>query len=279
MITALDDPRLELARKTVGAIRIVPDPTLPPRLLRLVDTRGQAYLAKQHTRHDRYAQEAQAYLMWQQLLRGYTAQLIGRQDSTYTLLFTALPGDCAAAVEHDTAEEEREHHAAGLVLGTLHRATSMGTSNAIGSELAQRLRSWTAKADQADLISTSERRWLLHSATRLADSSMDSSICHLDYQPRNWLVAAGRFWICDFEHTRRDARVRDFARLEYRRWQAMPHLREAFSDGYGAQLTRTEQQLLELFGAIEAATALVRGHEQDDIALRAHGGSVLSRLK
>ncbi|MGA5506944.1 phosphotransferase [Streptomyces umbrinus] len=128
-------------------------------------------------------------------------------------------------------------------------------------------------------MSTSERRWLLHSATRLGDSSMDSSICHLDYQPRNWLVAPGRFWVCDFEHTRRDARVRDFARLEYRRWQAIPRLREAFFDGYGAQLTGIEQQLLELFGAIEAATALVRGHEQDDGALRAHGRSVLARLK
>ena len=39
MITAYDDPRMELARQTVGAVHIVADPVLPPHLLHLVDVR------------------------------------------------------------------------------------------------------------------------------------------------------------------------------------------------------------------------------------------------
>nr|WP_241779626.1 hypothetical protein [Streptomyces natalensis] len=106
---------------------------------------------------------------------------------------------------------------------------------------------------------------------------MDSAICHLDYQPRNWHVGVG-FWTFDFEHMRRDARIRDFARLEFRHWQAAPQLREAFFTGYGSRLTDTEQRLLERFGAIEAVTAIVRGHEQGDAVLSAHGHTVLAQL-
>ncbi|MEV8626947.1 hypothetical protein [Streptomyces sp. NPDC051079] len=68
------------------------------------------------------------------------------------------------------------------------------------------------------------------------------------------------------------------ARLEFRRWQAAPNLRTAFFAGYRQPLNDTEQRLLESFGAIEAVTALVRGYEQDDPALSAHGRTVLARL-
>jgi Ser/Thr protein kinase RdoA (MazF antagonist) len=82
----------------------------------------------------------------------------------------------------------------------------------------------------------------------------------------------------DFEHCRPDARVRDFARLEHRHWTGQPHLRDAFFAGYGRLLSDAEQQLLRLFGAIEAVTALVRGHETGDAELSAHGRALLTRL-
>ncbi|MFG2651242.1 hypothetical protein [Streptomyces sp. NPDC048436] len=50
----------------------------------------------------------------------------------------------------------------------------------------------------------------------LDPSRMDSTVCHLDYQTRNWLVG-DVFGACGFERMRRDSRVRDFARLEFRR--------------------------------------------------------------
>ncbi|MEW1722074.1 aminoglycoside phosphotransferase [Streptomyces sp. NPDC093109] len=277
MITAYDDPRIELARQTVGAVTIVPDPTLPPHVLHLVDLRGNGYFAKQHGRYTRYEQEAHAYQAFSHHLGGRAPELVGRQASTRTLLLTAVPGQSGAVLRPGSDEEAKAHHDAGVALQSLHRATIHRATGAIGVELADRLRHWAAKAEHTALVSRAERSRLMEVADELAGTPMDSAICHLDYQPRNWRVGEG-FWTLDFEHMRRDARIRDFARLEFRRWQAAPRLREMFFTGYGSYPTDTEQRLLERFGAIEAATALVRGHEQGDDALIAHGRTVLSRL-
>lgn len=277
MISCSDDPRLDLARGALGAVRIVHDLILPPRVLRLVNADGNEFFAKQHSERDRYTRELHAYLTWGSHLIGHVPRVVGRQDQTCTLLLTAVPGVRVDTVTPGSPEEEQAHYEAGRVMGKLHRATSVPRSGAVGTELAQRLRDWIARADRADLISTIERDHLTHSADVLTNTRMDSAVCHLDYQPRNWLLGDA-FGLCDFEHMRRDARVRDFARLEFRRWQAAPNLRAAFFAGYGRPLNDTEQRLLESFGAIEAVTALVRGHEQDDLALSAHGRTVLARL-
>ncbi|MFI1979321.1 phosphotransferase [Streptomyces wedmorensis] len=277
MITLFDDPRLNLARGALGAVRVVHDPLLPSRVLRLVDAEGNEFFAKQHSERERYVRELQAYLSWGAHLIGHVPRLVSQQDMTCTLLLTAVPGVRADTLAPGSPEEERGHYEAGRVLGKLHRATSVPPSGAVGTELAQRLRDWIARADRVGLISAVERNGLSHSADDLANTPMDSATCHLDYQPRNWLVG-DTFGLCDFEHMRRDARIRDFARLEFRRWQAAPNLRTAFFAGYGQPLSETEQRLLESFGAIEAVTALVRGHEQDDPALSAHGRNVLARL-
>ncbi|GAA2651469.1 hypothetical protein GCM10010400_03570 [Streptomyces aculeolatus] len=277
MITVADDPRMQLARDVLGAVEIAPDPLLPPRVLRLVTSDGRHFVAKQHAQPARYARELHAYRAWGAHLSDHAPTLVGRDDTTRTLLLTALAGDRADTVAPGSSEEELAHHQAGHVLGTLHRSTSMPQGGAVGAALAERLRSWIDQAAHAQLIDTAEQDLLNHHAAILDTSLMDSTICHLDYQPRNWLVGDA-FGVCDFEHMRRDARIRDFARLEFRRWQAAPHLRTAFLDGYGRPLTDTERRLLESFGAIEAITALVKGHQENDLTLSTHGRTVLSRL-
>ncbi|MEV5485557.1 MULTISPECIES: phosphotransferase [Streptomyces] len=277
MSTAYDDPRIQLARQTVGAVSIVADPTLPPHLLQLIDTRGNTYFAKQHRSQARYVQETHAYLTWRRHLQDHAPELVGRQDSMHILLLTAVPGRSGDALLPGSDEEERAHHDAGAALRALHQATCRRSTGDMGDKLAVRLRSWVARADRADLLSGTERNLLLQIADELAGTRMDSAVCHLDYQPRNWRIGDG-FWAFDFEHMRRDARIRDFARLAFRHWQAAPRLREVFFTGYGGRLTDTEQRLLERFGAIEAVTAIVRGHEQGDAVLSAHGRTVLSHL-
>jgi Ser/Thr protein kinase RdoA (MazF antagonist) len=277
VITVADDPRIQLAHDVLGAVEIVPDSLLPPRVVRVIDADGHHFIAKQHDEHDRYARELHAYRTWGTHLDGHAPKLVGRHDATRTLLLTALAGDRADTVAPGSPKEELAHHEAGRVLGKLHRATSMPQGGAVGAVLAERLQSWIDRAVHADLLNTAELSLLSHHAAILDNSLMDSAVCHLDYQPRNWL-AGDAFGICDFEHMRRDARIRDFARLEFRRWQAAPHLRTAFLAGYGSPLSDTELRLLESFGAIEAATALVKGHKENDLTLSTHGRTVLSRL-
>ncbi|MEU8269698.1 hypothetical protein AB0B89_21390 [Sphaerisporangium sp. NPDC049002] len=82
----------------------------------------------------------------------------------------------------------------------------------------------------------------------------------------------------DFEHARLDARVRDFARLEHRRWKLSPHLRREFFAGYGQPPHEEEHDLLARLGVIEALTALVRGHERGDSQLVAYGRTLISQF-
>ncbi|MFI5662253.1 phosphotransferase [Streptomyces sp. NPDC051684] len=268
---------MRLAHHCLGTVEIAPDPLLPPRGMRLVADGGRHFIAKQHAQRDRYAGELRAYEAWGTHLTGHAPKLVGRDDATLTLLLTALAGDRADSAAPDSAQEELAHREAGHVLGKLHRATPMPQGGAVGAALVARFRSWIARAVHADLIDATEENLLEHHAAILGTSQMDSAVCHLDYQPRNWLLG-DTFGICDFEHMRRDARVRDFARLEFRHWQAAPHLRAAFFEGYGRPPNDAERRLLESFGAIEVATALVKGHQENDPALSAHGRTVLSRL-
>ncbi|MFE2578888.1 phosphotransferase [Streptomyces sp. NPDC059378] len=277
MITAPVDPRLELARDRVGAVRVIPDSSLPSRLLQLADGQGRRYFAKQHTGRTRYVQEVHAYRIWAPHLTRHVPELVGSHDSTHTLLVTALSGTSADTVAPGSSEEELAHYEAGRILRLLHQATLIPRSETIGPDLADRLARWIQRADEAGLISAAERVLLSVHQDVLASTLMDSAACHLDYQPRNWNIGES-FGVYDLEHMRRDARIRDFARLEFRRWQAAAQLREAFYSGYGRRPTDTEQRLLESFGAIEAVTALVRGNEQQDLALTTHGRTVLARL-
>jgi aminoglycoside phosphotransferase (APT) family kinase protein len=103
--------------------------------------------------------------------------------------------------------------------------------------------------------------------------------CHLDFQPRNWLVSrAGSLAIIDFEHARIDLPARDFVRLHFRVWPQRPDLRDAFFDGYGRPLTDVEDELIRHLGALDVVTSLVRGNETRDPQLTAFGRSTLRQL-
>jgi hypothetical protein len=275
----LDDPRLHLARQTVGAVRIIAEPNLPPRLLHVVDSRGRPYIAKRHADAQRFDQELRAYTTYLAVLRDTTPRLIAHHSSSRSLLLSMVPGRDCDGLTAGSDHQSHAHHQAGAALRRLHDCAADMPPGPVGPRLAERTRQWTNRADQAGLLSTAERHHLHSTALQLSGTAMDSTVCHLDFQPRNWrLNADGRFYILDFEHTRPDARVRDFARLEHRHWAYQPHLREAFFAGYGRSPSSADQQLLQLFGAIEAVTALVRGHETDDPALSAHGRTLLTRL-
>ncbi|WP_037911772.1 phosphotransferase [Actinacidiphila yeochonensis] len=277
-MTAVEDPRLRLAADVVGEVQAINGPDLPRRLLLVADSSGRRYVVKQHRSAHRFTQEVRAYTTYLTSLRDLTAELVAHDPSSRTLLLSYLPGDDCDSPTLTSAERSLSHHRAGAALRRFHDAVPQEQAELAGSYLADRMRQWTRRADQAGIISLDERRHLHAFALRLSSTAMQGSICHLDYQPRNWRLHRDEFFIVDFEHCRPDARVRDFARLEHRRWTGQPHLRDAFFAGYGRLLSDAEQQLLRLFGAIEAVTALVRGHETGDAELSAHGRALLTRL-
>lgn len=275
---AVEDPRLHLARKAVGEAQVVDEPRLPRRLLLVVDSCGRRYVAKQHRSSERFEQEVRAYTTYLATMRDITAGLVAHDPSSHTLLLSYLPGIDCDGTGLTSSERSLSHHRAGAALRRLHDGVPHGQTELVGSGLADRMRQWTRRADHAGIISHDERRRLHAWALQLSSTPMEGSICHLDYQPRNWRLHHDGVFVVDFEHCRPDARVRDFARLEHRHWARHPQLRNAFFSGYGRLLSDAEQQLLHLFGAIEAVTALVRGHETADADLSTHGRAILTRL-
>jgi hypothetical protein len=277
-MTAVEDPRLRLAAETVGEVQVINGPTLPRRLLLVADSSGRRYVVKQHRSAERFAQEVRAYATYLTSLRDLTAELVAHDPSNRTLLLSYVPGDDCDSPALTFAERSLSHHCAGVALRRLHDAASQEQAELSDFGLADRMYQWTRRADNAGIVSRDERRWLHVCALRLSSTAMEGSICHLDYQPRNWRLHREALFIVDFEHCRPDARVRDFARLEHRHWVGQPQLRDAFFTGYGRLLSDAEQQLLHLFGAIEAVTALVRGHETGNAELSAHGRALLTSL-
>lgn len=278
-MTAPVDPHLRLARKAVGEVRAIDVQGFPSRLLHVADSLDRRYVVKQHHNAARFEQEVRAYSTYLTAMRDITAALVAYDVSDQTLLLSHLPGSDADGIGLTIRQESLVHHRAGAALRRLHdSAYTSKSAEQIGSGLARRMRQWTQRADHTGLISHNERRRLDAWARCLSHTEMEAAVCHLDYQPRNWRLHRDELFIIDFEHARPDARIRDFARLQHRYWVSHPHLRDAFFSGYGRTLSDAEDQRLHLFGAIEAVTALVRGHETGDAALSAHGRALLNRL-
>lgn len=278
MITSLGDPRLDLARIVVGAVTIRPEPHLPAHLLHLVDAHGTGYYAKQHHQPGRFAQEVHAYTRWTHHLAATTPTLLAHHEGSRTLLLTEAPGIAVTALPPGHPDELRIHHTAGAALRALHAATLTPAAPELGQRLAQRLTGWAERAHHAGLTSPAGQAFLLATAADLAGTELDGAVCHLDYQPRNWNWSpqAG-LALVDFEHMRPDARLRDLARLHHRLWPTAPNLRDAFHQGYGPPTT-AETAVLHTFGAYEAATALVRGHETGNTELHHYGETLLDQL-
>jgi thiamine kinase-like enzyme len=104
--------------------------------------------------------------------------------------------------------------------------------------------------------------------------------CHLGFQPRNWLLGpAGRLYLVDFEHARTDLPLRDLVRLRFRIWPARPDLKDACLNGYGRDLTGSDTETLQHLGALDALTAIARGHQDHDAQLVRYAQSTFRQLR
>lgn len=267
-------------RRRLGPVIALPRLDLPSHLQVLATSDGQRYIIKQHEAPDRFQAEARAYATWVHALGEHAPSLIHADPDRLTLLLTVIPGQRATQLPGDSLAERQAHRNAGSVLRLLHQALpGPHISAEVPAYLAERMRWWAARAHLAGLIAPSDLRVLHAWADQMATDTLETTVCHLDYQPRNWITqASGQLGIVDFEHTRLDARIRDFSRLEHRHWRRAPHLRTAFFDGYGRPLDSAERDLLERFRFLEAVTALVRGHETGNPELLAHGRAIITDL-
>lgn len=285
MTPADRDTALEnLCREVLGDWELLAQhPTQRPgsQVWRVRNTDGREFVAKRHLNQQKHERESHAYRHWVPTLTERAPRLIASEPRVPAIVMTALPGepaDSGAPGSPPHPETEAHYHRqAGELLRRLHTTRAGPPASEPPNPLSQRLAHWLPAAQ---LILTTDELALLTSFTAdLADADTVPLVpCHLDYQPRNWVVdETGVLRIVDFEHARLDIAIRDLVRLEYRHWPGRPDLREAFYEGYATPLL--DRGLLQACAALDAITAIVRGQTGNDPLLTAHGYATLGQLR
>lgn len=262
------------AEQILGPCELITPPRASECVAWIRDALGRDYVAKCHPSAEKHRREVRAYRCWAPALGTRAARLVSADPATMAILVTALPGHACQGPGDITA-----HRQAGALLHLLHDAEPPRPLDGFQHWLTSRISWWFERS--GSLLRAGDKQAIdQHLAALHALGAPDGGPCHLDYQPRNWLLdQAGTLRVIDFEHARIGLQARDFVRLQFRFWASRPDLRAAFFDGYGRSLTEEENQIIRHCGAIDALTALVRGTEAGDAAMIAHGRATLRQLQ
>jgi hypothetical protein len=247
---------------------------LGPAVARVATESGDEFVVKQHATRSKHEREVHAYRHWAGALGSSAPALKAVDDPAMVIITSPLPGHV-----HSGDLPASAHRQAGALLRRFHDAEPPSDLPWFRGWLRDRAAHWSGQA--ATLLSAADAAVIIRHLAALAKANVPpGGPCHLDFQPRNWLISrSGDVSVIDFEHARIDLPARDFVRLRFRIWAARPDLRDAFLDGYGRPLTEAEDQVVWHLGAIDALTALARGHETADPELTASGRATLRQLR
>jgi Ser/Thr protein kinase RdoA (MazF antagonist) len=243
-------------------------------VVRVATASGEEFVVKQHRSRLLHDREVHAYSTWTSALGPSAPALVAVDGQELVLITAALPGSA-----RDSDLTPSVHQQAGALLRRFHNAEPPADLAWFPGWLDDRAEHWTSRA--APLLSADDARIIevhLEALSRLPIPR--GTPCHLDFQPRNWLISpSGAVSLIDFEHARVDLPARDLVRLRFRTWPGRPELRDAFLGGYGHPLTPAEDELTWHLGALDALTGLARGHENADPGLTAAGRATLQQLR
>ena len=281
------------------------------RIWKLQETDGAICWLKAHRRPHKWAQEAAFYHEFLPFappdFRAQTPRLLaqtGENETFRALLLSGLPGVPLETTAHLSPETERTAwQKAGRYLAAFHalplpgaaqfgaiqrsggvrpHPPSTSASAFITLDLQNAL---TPPANGTSALQPDERalgeRIMAEAGAAFADDP--PVLCQRDFGPRNWIVDAQTgAWIgvLDFEHTRRDVRVSDFAKLYDGPFAARPDLEAAFWQGYGPW-PDTEENFaaqLRLVRITQALSQIKWARAHSDAAFEAQGHDALTRL-
>jgi Ser/Thr protein kinase RdoA (MazF antagonist) len=262
----------EAARRMLGPCEVTA--IVGTAVARVTVASGEKFVVKQHRGRVKHDREVYAYRHWTRVLGSSAPSLVAIDTPAMIVITTALPGQPYPG--EGTAAIFRQ---AGALLRRFHDAGPPSELVWFHDWLQDRARYWTSQA--GTLLSGADAGVVTSHLAALCEGPVPrGSPCHLDFQPRNWLVnQAGDVSLIDFEHSRIDLTARDFVRLRFRIWAARPDLQHAFFDGYGRPLTEAEDELVWHLGALDALTGLARGHQTGDRELTASGLATLRQLR
>jgi len=250
-------------------------------VLEVLDGHGVVWFVKQHRDLSWYRSELFAYRRWVPALGARAPVLRACDDDLRSLVLSAVPGESA------DWRHQAVHREAGVVLRRLHDAESIGRWEDLAADKQEELERWAAGA--GGLLTGRELGFARSQLRALEHLAAPVRVpCHLDYTPRNWLVAGRRVGVVDFEEAAPDVWINDLGRLYFGWWrnplasgQTVPagaDLQEAFLDGYGRHPTDEELFLLRACYALTAVRLVVLARQLHQVRQEAAVRAVLGEL-
>jgi Ser/Thr protein kinase RdoA (MazF antagonist) len=261
------------------------------------------YIFKLHNSRLRWHSEVMAYQQWVTAYAPYVAQLyaVYSDDKTQGILLSALPGRPLVECQLETQALEEVYRQAGEFcrkLADFAGGTRFGLTAPDGTpvgfhgqendeELSDPVKyirhALLATYDKAQRLAALQptelalAKWALDSLESFAGEK--PLLVNLDYTPGNWLVDGdGRFTgVIDLEHISWDVEVAAFTRLESTYFPEFPRAKQAFYEGYGADLSEKSEQL-RILRIMHALYNVAFGTDAGDQVRLERGRAILRRL-
>jgi hypothetical protein len=225
------------------------------------DRDGVHWFAKSHRDKSSYRRELAAYRHWTRALGTHAPTLRAHDDELATLVLSAAPGGFNSGLA--SGLEPEIQHRAGALLRRFHDVEPPTLWEDFAAEKLDEFERWAAQSD-----SLLERRHLDFARTEVRDlaglPTPRRVPCHLDYSPRNWLVADGHIHVIDFEWAEPEVWVNDLSRLYFGPWRDRPDLKDAFLDGYGQMIDEGDRAVLLGCAALTAVFLVAWAHAHRD---------------
>lgn len=263
----------------VGPCRLVADWSMghgEATTLEIESLDGERWIAKHIRREKKYRQELHAYREWVPALGVRAPTLHRAEDRLNLLILNRLPGVIAEGTSW--AHHPEIHRQAGRLTRLLHDSAPSVADPDVGADLARRLEACIARAD--GLLDQREIALArAHVAALAASGPIETVPCHLDDQPRNWIVDEdGTVALIDFGHAERQGWMREVVQLHFLDWPDAPDLRDAFFDGYGRHPDEQDWAQFTGYVAYLGAITVVWAHEHNDPDFAAKGRAWLHSL-
>lgn len=242
------------------------------RVLRVVDSNGEHWFAKQAAARWAWQGEVRAYQRWLAHIPDRAPRLAAAERESMLLLVSTVPGR-EPALDAGVARQ------AGALLRALHDCLPPRQPGDWKRDRTvapfDRL-----MARHPDLLPAGDERFLRQEVSLLqTHPGGDVVPCHGDFRPANWLRdAAGVLRMIDFGDARWAPAVFDLARPASTWLWDRPDLATAFLDGYGRELEHHEARYLSALCALRAFEQLARARSRGNRAEEATGRKRLAML-
>ncbi len=278
MLTA--DDLLGACERFLGPVTLVSDMSWQlgdNKVVQLSDRYGRSWIAKAVRYQEAYERELYALRRWAPALAAGAPALLAADDQLRLLILASRPGRLAEETGAET--DPGVHEQAGLLTRRLHDAEPPVLDGDIAASAVRRLEVWIARG--AHLLSDEDIGFSREEVRPLATIGPVPKVpCHLDNQPRNWLVDdAGTVSLIDFGMCKQEVWVKDVRRLCVQQWVGRPDLRDAFFAGYGRGPTVAELTLLRCYVVYSALSTIVYASEHADAGFEEQGRRTLAELR